>query len=229
MGSTLHGCVQSYRCAALTTSPCVDYAPKLSTAAVAFWMVQLGITIRAFMLLPHSQKKGQRVVERRCRLSLADRAAIAAGRPPPSGDLGFKSLRSGGILKHLMWLDAVLAALALAAAAVAAALFPADGPLGVTLFWIRTLHGLASFPYVLFCLPGANTLLTHARRTGYDALGHTVAWCGPVWCEVPLAPTACATEGASDQQTAEGRSGTPTRPDPVARRLFPSSWTSRPY
>ena len=71
--------------------------------------------------------------------------------------------------------DAWLATGAFLLALVAGAIVQmVERPLRTAMFWIRTLHALASFPYLLFKLPLLDTVLTHARKTGYDRLGHTV-------------------------------------------------------
>lgn len=158
---------------------CRRLAPSLSYYASAFWVAQLLITMRAFLLLPYSKKKGQRVFERRSYLSVEARRALSSGHPPPPAEaLGLPTALPGGVLlMRLGTLDLGLAACVLLAAGLAALLSGADvALLRITLFWIRTWHGLLSFPYVLLRLPGANTLLTHARRTGYDTLGHCVPW-----------------------------------------------------
>lgn len=203
VGATLYACIQSYRCTVDATLPCQALAPQLSTLDACFWMLQLAITLRAFMLLPHSLKKGQRVLERRSRLTPDFRAAIAAGQQPAPPD----GAPMGGMLGHLMWLDAALASLALLAAVMAIMLADDESAaLRITLYWIRTLHGLGSLPYVLFRLPGAMPLLTHARRTGYDSLGHTVPFRdNSTYLSGP--PPSAAGRGSGEH-------------GPVARRLF---------
>ena len=138
--AALYGCMQAYRCAALPDSTCKELAPSIGPPAVAFWLVQLGVTIRAFSLLPHSQKKGQRVVERRGRLSLAARAALTTGQAPhpggPSantssgrldGGNGGRLGPMGGFLwTHVMWIDGGLAALVLLASLLATLLLWPD-------------------------------------------------------------------------------------------------------
>ena len=190
VGAALHSCIHSYRCAAFAHGPddCAARMPKLTLLRGIFWAVQLLITSRAFLLLPHSKKKGQRVpVERRGRLSLEHRRALITGRPlPPDGLSAYQYeepgvlpgvAERGGILPKLGQLDLALAALAACCTIIAVCLFHADPTLlGITLYHIRSAHGLLSCPYVLLRLPGASVLLTHARRTGYDHLGYCVPW-----------------------------------------------------
>lgn len=170
------GCIQSYRCvtAAHAGDPfsCRRIAPSLSPFGAVFWVLQLLITIRAYVLLPESEKKGQRIVEHRAMLSPEARCALATGKAPPA-DIGVS--QPGGVLVHMRVLDLILAGLVLIASTSAMLLCRSE-VVGVTLFWIRTAHGLLSAPYVVLRLPGVNTLLTHARRTGYDRWGHTKAW-----------------------------------------------------
>ena len=99
----------------------------------------------------------------------------AHGRPEPSpaDAVAAASLLRGGLLPRLGRIDSCLAAVTGFAALLACAFLRGD-QLSATLFWIRTVHGLLSCPYVFFKLPLLDTLLTHARKTGYDQLGHTV-------------------------------------------------------
>ena len=87
---------------------------------------------------------------------------------------GGVAARRGGVLMHLRAFDLWLATAALLLAACAAACAPSQRALRLSLFWVRTCHGLLCCPYLLFKLPVLDTLLTHARKTGYDTLGHTV-------------------------------------------------------
>ena len=90
---------------------------------------------------------------------------------------------------RLQTFDLSLASVALVLAALAALTAaagvgtPDPRALRLSLFWIRTCHGLLCCPYLLFKLPVLDTLLTHARKTGYDELGHTVPF-----REVPFEP-----------------------------------------
>ena len=219
VGAALYGCMQAYRCAAMAPATfvaagggCRHLAPTLSPYASAFWLAQLLITTRAFVLLPYSKKKGQRVFERRARLSIEARRALATGDAPPPEATGMPAAQPGGVLlTRLGWLDLGLASCVLLASAVATIVSGTDSALlGITLFWIRTCHGLLSFPYVVLRLPGANTLLTHARRTGYDKLGHCIPWKGGG----SAAPSPLVTYAGRALTTA----GSP--PSAVARRLF---------
>ena len=301
VGAALYGCVQAYRCAvAMPLEPvqwhgveravtdCSALAPTLSPFAGIFWLAQLLIVLRAFVLLPYSRKKGQRVVERRERLSLAARTALAAGHaPPPEADAASRA-PPGGVLARLGALDGALAVVTLLSAALAALLavwasqpeaiddlngsgahaasdttsgaissaisgaisgasmdlgssHPAQNRagvgssdasdasdssraftggldtsarqwLGVTLFWLRTAHGLLSFPYVLLRLPGASPLLTHARRTGYDRLGHCVPYQGDT-----IAARAKRVGAAAEAAEGLGARGAATAAPPVPR------------
>ena len=146
--------------------------PQLSPWGGLFWAMQLALGWRAFALLPASQKKGQRIV-------------------PPEPRAGDARVR-GGVLMRLQTFDLSLASVALVLAALAA-LAAAAGvgtsdprALRLSLFWIRTCHGLLCCPYLLFKLPVIDTLLTHARKTGYDELGHTVPFRA-----VPFEPARC--------------------------------------
>jgi hypothetical protein len=144
--------------------------PQLSPWGGLFWAMQLTLGWRAFALLPASQKKGQRVAP--------PEPHAGGGHARRAGALDARA--RGGVLMRLQTFDLSLALVALVLAALAA-LSAATGvgtsdprALRLSLFWIRTCHGLLCCPYLLFKLPVLDTLLTHARKTGYDELGHTV-------------------------------------------------------
>ena len=128
VGAALYGCFQAYRCVAFSPTresiSCRALAPTLTPFAAGFWLAQLLITIRAYVLLPHSKKKGQRVWERRSRLSLEARRALAAGQPPPpEAASSMARAQPGGILVHMGMLDLALAALVVVAISIAAVVF----------------------------------------------------------------------------------------------------------
>ncbi|EOD28449.1 hypothetical protein EMIHUDRAFT_204323 [Emiliania huxleyi CCMP1516] len=155
---------------------CLRLGPKLHLWGAAFWLLQLCVTLRTFALLPQSVKKGALVpLERRQRLPFSSRLHLASGGAiarANSSSLPADAVR-GGLLPRLGRLDLGLAVCAVALA-VSACVVLRGARLGATLWWIRTVHGLFSGPYVAFKLPLLDTLLTHARKTGYDRLGHTV-------------------------------------------------------
>ena len=221
VAGALNGCWLAYRCsvaaahaahaagfgadaagaANAAAGGCIALSPQLSAWGGAWWVVQAWVACRAFALLPRSSKKGQRVqVERRSRLSLASRFALAAGEPIPSGDAGSgaddddtaddaaaddvaapaaaapaaaTARHRGGVLLPLGRLDLALALLAVGLAVLGWFALP-RAALAPSLYWLRTAHALAGGPYLLFKIPLLETLLTNARPTGYDAFGHTM-------------------------------------------------------
>eukprot|EP00760_Papus_ankaliazontas_P009380 PhM_4_TR14061/c0_g1_i1/m.9979 len=52
--------------------------------------------------------------------------------------------------------------------------------LRMTWFWIKTLYGLLSFPFVVLSLPVIVTLLTHAKPTAFNKFGNTVPYIGRI-------------------------------------------------
>ena len=222
VGAALSGCFAAYQCAAFAAEPdsCASRLPTLSPFAAVFWAVQLAITSRAFFLLPQSQKKGQRVFERRSRLSIEHRRALAAGQAPPPDAAGMAEVAErGGVLVKLGWLDLALAALAILAVALAAIVFREDfHRLQITLYHIRTAHGLLSCPYVVLRMPGAMSLLTHSRRTGYDQLGHCVPYVGGT--HAPPAATAASPRQLRRTPAAPAEFSPQQHQPLVARRLL---------
>jgi hypothetical protein len=47
-----------------------------------------------------------------------------------------------------------------------------------TLFWIRALYGILSFPFLAMHIPGVSAVFSHAKPTGYNPWGHTVPYLG---------------------------------------------------
>ena len=43
-----------------------------------------------------------------------------------------------------------------------------------TLYWLRVLYSLTTFPFLLLTLPVFSKVLTHAERTGFNREGHCV-------------------------------------------------------
>ena len=199
--------------------------PQLSPWGGLFWAMQLALGWRAFALLPASQKKGQRVA------SPEPRAARGRARRASALDARAR----GGVLMRLQTFDLSLASVALVLAALAALTAaagvgtPDPRALRLSLFWIRTCHGLLCCPYLLFKLPVLDTLLTHARKTGYDELGHTVPF-----REVPFEPalsrrpSKCYVGGIHSLSRARYRTRDTTTIYQPCRRAKSSPRTPRP-
>lgn len=80
---------------------------------------------------------------------------------------------------------------------------------------------------MLFKLPLANTLLTHARKTGYDEYGHTVPWRRAPAAAAPAseAPAAArrgagSAEGSPVDEASGAADGSLGGARPVVRRLL---------
>jgi flagellin-specific chaperone FliS len=54
-----------------------------------------------------------------------------------------------------------------------------------TLYWVKALYGLLSFPFLLLVVPGIKSVVSHARPTGYNPWGKTVPYIGVEEAEVP--------------------------------------------
>jgi hypothetical protein len=164
-----------------TPSPCEPSAARPTRAASSPTRVQRGRAPQG--------GTGSTALGAACHPTTADvppsapREGLGTGLPPVSHALSPRPARAtepadpgllrGGLLPRLGRLDACLAALVMLSALAACVLFRGEQR-SATLFWIRTAHGLFSAPYLLFKLPLLDTLLTHARKTGYDRHGHTV-------------------------------------------------------
>lgn len=142
----------------------------------------------AFLMLPCSEVKGAtprpRVKRRHKKKNQVLPVAAEQLPPPPSSRAEEEEIgsRRGGRLRKMLYLDTFVF-LAIAGGAVAVWVAIGWSTTGhhvrQLLFWCRTLYGLLSLPFVVFLLPLADRLLTHARPTGYDQYGNTVPSCEP--------------------------------------------------
>eukprot|EP00924_Labyrinthula_sp_SR-Ha-C_P005795 maker-scaffold_14-snap-gene-5.67-mRNA-1 protein AED:0.36 eAED:0.38 QI:0/0/0/0.75/1/1/4/0/594 len=84
-------------------------------------------------------------------------------------------LGKGGRLMALFWLDTLAVFLILALMSLIYYNFSEDSfKANTSYYWVRTIYGLLSFPFVVFKLPVLGGLLTAAKPTGYNQEGKTV-------------------------------------------------------
>lgn len=57
-----------------------------------------------------------------------------------------------------------------------------------TLYWIKSLYGLLSFPFIILRLPVLNSLFAHVKPTGYNWWGRCVTYLGQEEKSVPWRP-----------------------------------------
>jgi hypothetical protein len=79
----------------------------------------------------------------------------------------------------LFWWDTATIGAVLSLALLAFASGQRGWRFKATLYWLRTLYGLLSLPFVLFKLPLMGSLLTPSRATGYDPAGFVVLRINP--------------------------------------------------
>lgn len=176
-GAALYGI-----CVNVLPPTCHVDAPGMSE----FFFIELGaffgqivLVWVAFMLLPCSDKKGVDArVQRAVARAAGDAEAVAAidQASQRGGNCCTLSKERGGKLRSWLIFDTVIFLLAagcviLIVALKGAAVLSIDWKFRQTLYWAKVLYGLLSTPYMLFKLPLAPRLITHARPTGYDKAG----------------------------------------------------------
>ena len=187
------GAVQYGLCVNKTPPTCESDAPGMSPwffLELSAFSGQIVLVWTAFMLLPCSDKKGadarvQGAVARAAAAADDAEAAEAAEAAVGSGSgSGFcccccccrLSKDRGGRLKYWLTFDTLIFLLAaglvgITVAVKGAAVLEADWKFRQLLYWSKVMYGLLSTPYLLFSLPLATRLITHARPTGYDKRG----------------------------------------------------------
>ncbi len=174
------GAVRYALCVNKSPPTCETDAPGMSRfffLELAAFSGQIFLVWGAFLLLPCSDKKG---ADARAQDAAARAAATGSGAGPPSASSRccccMVSTERGGRLRNWLVFDTLIFVLAcgLVGAAVAVkggAVLEADWKFRQTLYWGKVLYGMLSVPYLLFSLPLAKRLFTHARPTGYDKHG----------------------------------------------------------
>lgn len=174
------GAVRYGLCVNKLPPTCETDAPGMSPfffLELAAFSAQIFLVWAAFLLLPCSDKKG---ADSRAQTAATRAAATGSGARPRSSASACccctVSAERGGRLRNWLTFDTVIFVLAssLVGGAVAvkgAAVLEADWKFRQALYWGKVLYGLLSVPYLLFALPLAKRLFTHARPTGYDKHG----------------------------------------------------------
>lgn len=176
----IFGSFQLYFCAVKDSPDChLGKNPSLDYWELAFFCLQVILMWGAFICLPFSKKKGGPVFAHPLPSEMD---------PPPSKFCGMEVYkRRGGRLGRWVFYDTFtffLAAglIAWAAFASAGAIIAKDPvvrkshewELKTTFFFCKVIYGLLSFPWLLFQLPLAKQLFTHAKPTAYNKNGKTL-------------------------------------------------------
>ena len=139
------------------------------------------LTWVAALLLPCSLKLG---VKEKVAETKRDRdARLADEEAAGSGCCGQGGRGRGGRLLLLLKVDSCWFAFFVVLYAVAYSSFDHSGDdddddgewrAASTLYWLRVLYSLTTFPFLLLTLPVFSKVLTHAERTGFNREGHCV-------------------------------------------------------
>jgi len=164
--------------------------PGFYTDMILFAVQSITIWV-AMALLPSSQKKGLRQLASNSPPRLVEHSALTTFVPTSRGLTGrVYGGVGGGKLRWMVLVDAWLVFIIVGV--VILLLF--TRPYDVTdshafhtyewlfredLFWLKTVYGLCSFPFVFFLTPGLSDLLLHTRPTGYNRAGQCVPKCSP--------------------------------------------------
>jgi hypothetical protein len=153
---------------------------------MGFFIIQCLLVYIAFLKLPYSVKKGMR--------KLAAGSAERKHREPDPDDskavydvncCGCRTYaKRGGHLRHLLYYDLFLfiVVIGLGVAGAFTRIYKLGGgaflewewQFKADVYWLKTLYGLLSFPFMAFILPGLSALLLHVRPTAYNRAGQTV-------------------------------------------------------
>jgi len=169
--SLLKGAFLYYMCATRDVPHCEVNGPQARYQIEGlFFFLQIVLVWLTFFILPYSEPcksvKDPKDLylldeDRNDRSQAALRAKVRLGR--------------GGRLMNLFWWDTFAVVLVLALGSVAYIVVEQRSwQLRSTFYWLSTLYGLTSLPFVPFKLPVMGALLTPTKATGYTRQGETV-------------------------------------------------------
>ncbi len=172
--SMMFGAFLYYSCA---TSPsakyinnCVENGPRIHRMSDAFFfLVQILLIWACFFIIKSTEscKKVENPIDKYM-LEDAEKHEIKLKEK-------FGERIPGGRLIYLFWWDTFTIALLLLLAIVSYFILHQERwQLETTLYWLRTVYGLLSLPFVVFKLPIIRNILIPIKATGYNRDGETV-------------------------------------------------------
>jgi len=151
---------------------------------IAFFAFQIFLLQYAYCCLPYSIKKGTTTMKRRKWQADTDDTYIQPEVETTDCVGNTTYAKRGGSLRWLIWYDLVwyiLAGILITWASMAwgvaeeGELDPdRDWHFRGVIYWARCIYGFSAIPFLVFALPVAQTLLTHAVPTAYNENGQVV-------------------------------------------------------
>ncbi|OQR96128.1 hypothetical protein ACHHYP_16938 [Achlya hypogyna] len=167
LGSTMLGVVKYLSCALQGSMVLCDaYGPMLSPWNTLFFLWQIALVWVAFFYLPYTERPTAATV-----LSPRHEAPARAFQDMFGNVL---HMDRGGYLMKLCGYETITFCITMALALAVQTSLEHTWQRQTLMFWIRTLYGLLSLPYLPFKVPLVENVLLHTCRMGYDARGRTV-------------------------------------------------------
>ncbi|KAF0697056.1 Aste57867_12240 [Aphanomyces stellatus] len=166
LGATCLGILRFTYCTMFTPSICDVYGPLLSPWNTLFFLGQIALVWVAFFYLPYTDRPATTTV-------LSPRVATHhTTYQDMFGNL--LHMDRGGYLMKLCGYETITFCITMALALVVNVVVASTWQRQMLMFWIRTLYGLLSFPFLPFKIPVLENVLMHTSRMGYDDHGRTV-------------------------------------------------------
>eukprot|EP00161_Ancyromonas_sigmoides_P007435 TRINITY_DN188_c1_g3_i2.p1 TRINITY_DN188_c1_g3~~TRINITY_DN188_c1_g3_i2.p1 ORF type:complete len:494 (-),score=103.21 TRINITY_DN188_c1_g3_i2:441-1814(-) len=150
---------------------CVENGPQIEPFEMAFYALQIFLTLFCWILIPFSRKK--EIGFRFPRPEEID--------PRPKRVCGLNAYpKRGGRIHYFLIYDLIIL---LGIGGLCLAVYirnwddigekETDFVVYGTFYWAKILYGILALPWILFKLPLFNMFLTNAKATGYDKTGNT--------------------------------------------------------
>ena len=177
--SSLIGAAQYAYCASSFEPTCDVNGPTIEYFELGFFVLQIILVWLAFAQLPYSVKKGG--------VTFADGTGDDSHLAEPGCCGRTKYPGRGGRLRRWVLYDLIVFILVLGA--LGALCFVGEVPITkwgtpewaeyewifkANIYWVKTLYGILSAPFILFKLPLVFGLVTHAKPTAYNQNGRCV-------------------------------------------------------
>ncbi|RHY29726.1 hypothetical protein DYB32_004896 [Aphanomyces invadans] len=180
LGATFLGIIRFIYC---TTHGQQSYGPLLSPWNTVFFLGQIALVWIAFFYLPYTERPVSTA-------PLSPRGSLSSRHAATYQDMFGNVLHidRGGYLMKLCGYETITFCITMALALAVNVVVVPTWERQMLMFWIRTLYGLLSFPFLPFKIPVLENVLMHTVRMGYDSHGRTVRMRSAVSVDVPASP-----------------------------------------
>ncbi|ETW06978.1 hypothetical protein H310_03080 [Aphanomyces invadans] len=183
LGATFLGIIRFIYCTTHGQQSCHDYGPLLSPWNTVFFLGQIALVWIAFFYLPYTERPVSTA-------PLSPRGSLSSRHAATYQDMFGNVLHidRGGYLMKLCGYETITFCITMALALAVNVVVVPTWERQMLMFWIRTLYGLLSFPFLPFKIPVLENVLMHTVRMGYDSHGRTVRMRSAVSVDVPASP-----------------------------------------